>query len=210
MYSVNKQDVNYLPKDAEFEIELYNPLQETILAKISFNNKTVSQEGLILRPGQRVFLERYLNEDRKFKFEVYSVEDNEGSKYTITHNGLVSVSFYKEHDPWKEMLNMGPLNNYRNPNQLYRSSFNASNPIITCSAQMDTGIISKGGLSDQKFTNSNLDFKQYPFLTTNIKLLPDSQQIFELFDIKFKKYCANCGSKISKGDKYCSECGIKL
>jgi hypothetical protein len=63
-YKVNNEDVVYLPKSTEFEIELHNPTQETVLCKIKFNKKDTSGEGLVLRPGQRVFLERYLNEDK--------------------------------------------------------------------------------------------------------------------------------------------------
>lgn len=228
LYSVNKQDVNYLPKDAEFEIELYNPLQETILAKISLNNKEISNGGIILRPGQRIFLERYLNEDRKFKFDVYSVEDTEESKLAISNNGLVSVSFYKEADTikdnqynvysyqerdynhWRDFPYISP--SVLNPDLRVRGgSFgDPLNATITCSASIETGIISKGDKSNQSLKNVILNFKHLPFLTTNVKLLPDSQQPFSTEDLKYRKYCSNCGSKISKGDKYCSECGIKL
>lgn len=211
LYSVNKQDVNYLPKDAEFEIELYNPLQETILAKISLNNKESNDGGIILRPGERVFLERYLNEDRKFKFDVYSVEDTEETRLAISNNGLVSVSFYKENTFYYPSTNhiFGVNLDWLQPRYISPSVLNP-NTVITCSSQRETGIISKGDVSHQSFKSVDIDFQQYPFLTTKVKLLPDSQQIFTISDIKFKKYCANCGSKISKGDKYCSECGIKL
>ena len=211
LYSVNKQEVNYLPKDAEFEIELYNPLQETILAKISLNNKEISNGGIILRPGQRIFLERYLNEDRKFKFDVYSVEDTEESRLAISNNGLVSISFYKEEiiisQPILYTFQVGDYNHcidfpYISPSVL--------NTTITCSASIETGVISKGSKSQQSFKSLNLDFQTLPFLTTNVKLLPDSRQPFSTEDLKYRKYCSNCGSKIRKGDKYCSECGIKL
>lgn len=212
LYSVNNQDVNYLPKDAEFEIELYNPLTGTILAKISFNNKEISGGGIILRPGERVFLERYLNEDRKFKFDVYPVEDTEESRLAISNNGLVSVSFYKEniYSSFKSFYDTFPQSfpPYISPSVL--DPFRVRGLEITCCANLDTGIITKGDVSQQTFKTLNLDFQNYPFLTTNVKLLPDSQQVFTISDIKFKKYCASCGTKISKGDKYCSECGIKL
>lgn len=209
LYNVNKQDVNYLPKDAEFEIELYNPLMETILAKISLNNKEMNGGGIILRPGERVFLERYLNEDKKFKFDVYSVEDTEESKLAISNNGLVSVSFYKENIFSSFKIFYDTINpRWISPSVLNPDLVNRFE--VTCSAQIDTGIVTKGDISHQSFKTLNLDFQSYPFLTTKVKLLPDSHQIFTTSDIKFKKYCASCGSKISKGDKYCSECGIKL
>jgi hypothetical protein len=87
----------YLENGAEFEIELHNPTQNTVLAKISINNKLISYSGIVLRPGERVFLERYLDNSNKFKFETYTVGGNsEEVKKAIELNGLVKIEFYNE------------------------------------------------------------------------------------------------------------------
>lgn len=53
--------------------------------------------GIILRPGERVFLERYLDEAKKFLFETYEVEgDNNDVQKAIANNGDVVVRFYDE------------------------------------------------------------------------------------------------------------------
>ena len=61
----------YLQKGQEFQIELFNPTTDKVLAKIKLNNKLISQSGLVLRPGERVFLDRYFDIDKKFKFDTY-------------------------------------------------------------------------------------------------------------------------------------------
>ena len=61
-------DTVYLNNGDEFEIELFNPTQNKVLSKIEINGVSIGN-GIILRPGERVFLERYLDEAKKFLFE---------------------------------------------------------------------------------------------------------------------------------------------
>lgn len=89
-------DTVYLNNGDEFEIELYNPTQNKVLAKIELNGNSIGS-GIILRPGERVFLERYLNEAKKFLFETYTVNgDNDEVQRAIAENGDVTVKFYNE------------------------------------------------------------------------------------------------------------------
>lgn len=94
---IKKDKFVYLENGTEFEIELHNPTQTTVLAKISINNKLISYSGIVLRPGERVFLERYLDNPNRFKFETYTVGGNsEEVKKAIELNGLVKIDFYNE------------------------------------------------------------------------------------------------------------------
>ncbi len=77
IYSTNTV---YLEKGEEFEIEIFNPTTESILAKIEINGELIANTGLVLKPAQRVFLERYFDVDRRFKFDVYEVENWEKLK----------------------------------------------------------------------------------------------------------------------------------
>ena len=84
-------DTVYLNNGDEFEIELYNPTQNKVLAKIELNGSSIGS-GIILRPGERVFLERYLNEAKKFLFETYNVNgDNEEVQRAIAENGEIII-----------------------------------------------------------------------------------------------------------------------
>lgn len=92
----------YLNNGETFEIELFNPTQGRILAKIELNGKSIGP-GLIIRPGERTFLERYLDDKQgKFLFETYEVSDlnNDTIKNAIQNNGTVSVKFFKEEVPF--------------------------------------------------------------------------------------------------------------
>jgi len=102
----NSLPVYYLEKSSEFQIELFNPTKDTVLAVISLNSKQISQGGLILRPGERVFLDRYLDVAKKFKFDTYEVSNTAEVREAIEDNGDFKVEFYRESTP-------SPYNNLR-------------------------------------------------------------------------------------------------
>ncbi len=89
----------YLKKGQEFQIELFNPTTDVILAKIILNGNPISQGGLVLNPGQRVFLDRYLDVAKKFLFDTYEVSNTEEVKKAIEKNGDFKVEFYRERVP---------------------------------------------------------------------------------------------------------------
>ena len=96
-----KQHTNtvYLKNGDEFEIELFNPTQNKVLAKIEMNGNAIGS-GIIIRPGERVFLERYLDEAKKFLFETYTVNgNNEEVQQAIADNGDIVIKFYNETTP---------------------------------------------------------------------------------------------------------------
>lgn len=86
----------YLKKGEEFQIELFNPTTDTLLATIKLNNKKISNGGLVLRPGERVFLDRFLDVNKKFLFDTYEVSSSDEVRKAIEKNGDLEVSFYKQ------------------------------------------------------------------------------------------------------------------
>lgn len=89
--------VVYLKDGDEFEVEIFNPQQNSVLAKLKINGNYIGGGGVVLKPGQRVFLERYLDEARKFKFETYEVNaKSKEVQEAIKNNGVVEVEFYEE------------------------------------------------------------------------------------------------------------------
>jgi hypothetical protein len=93
-------DTVYLHNGEEFELELFNPTSDKVMAKIKLNGNSIGS-GIVLRPGERVFIERYLDEARKFMFQTYEVNGkSEDVKRAIANNGDVEVTFYKEEIPW--------------------------------------------------------------------------------------------------------------
>lgn len=89
----------YLQKGQEFQIELFNPTTDVVLAKITLNGKSISQGGLVLNPGQRVFLDRYLDVAKKFLFDTYEVSNTKETKEAIADNGDFKVEFFRESKP---------------------------------------------------------------------------------------------------------------
>jgi len=95
-------DTVYLNNGEEFEIELYNPTENKVLAQIELNGKSIGGGGIVLRPGERVYLERFIDDNKKFLFETYLVGKSGEVKKAIQNNGTVTVKFYKEtiRNPW--------------------------------------------------------------------------------------------------------------
>lgn len=86
----------YLDKDSEFQIKLFNPTTDTIAAEVYVNDKVIGVP-IIIRPGQLIWLERYLDEARKFKFDTYEVEMGSAEvRAAIANNGDIRIKFYKE------------------------------------------------------------------------------------------------------------------
>lgn len=93
--SIKKGKV-YLSDKEEFQIELFNPLQDCILADIKLNGNSISKSGLVLNPGQRFYLDCFIDNKKKFIFDTYEVDDTDETTQAITKNGLLEVFFYKE------------------------------------------------------------------------------------------------------------------
>jgi len=130
----------YLEKGQEFSIELFNPTSDTILAKIHLNGNAIAQGGLVLRPGERVFLDRYIDVAKKFVFDTYEVSNSAEVRKAIEDNGDFKVEFYKEsiynrypHIRLNGSYNQGlPYQNYHNGyynsgTPLYRGDITTSN-----------------------------------------------------------------------------------
>jgi hypothetical protein len=86
----------YLTDGEEFQIELYNPMTQCVLADIKLNGNSISESGLVLRPGERFYLDCFIDDKKKFVFSTYEVEDTQESHDAISKNGLLEVFFYKE------------------------------------------------------------------------------------------------------------------
>ena len=91
----NNQRIVYLKDNSEFQIQIFNPYTYTIGADIYINGTQMSNR-IVLKPGERIWLERYLNEARKLLFSTYKVENTSEVKAAIQNNGEVKLMFYKE------------------------------------------------------------------------------------------------------------------
>ena len=88
----------FLNDKDNFEFELHNPKQKSVLVKIKLNGEYISTSGVVLRPGQRVFLERFLDSNNKFEFSTYEVNNTSENRSAIDLNGDVRIEFYDEQE----------------------------------------------------------------------------------------------------------------
>lgn len=87
----------YLKDGDEFQIQIFNPYQYVIGVSFTFNSDSVdNSKMLVLKPGERVWLDRYLDDNRKLKFWTYKVNNSEEVKKAIEKNGILNIYFYKE------------------------------------------------------------------------------------------------------------------
>lgn len=216
----------YMKDQTEFEIELYNPTKNKVLAKIEMNGQSISDSGIVLKPGQRVFLERFLDSDKKFLFETYEVNNNKEVKEAIQNNGRVTVKFHREDGTpifrgfntatifngsngfgWSEFTystninsNLTKTTSFNNENVLNDSiSANYSN------RKMETGSVEEGSKSGQNFMTSNGRFDWFHSWVSEWQIMPYSQQPKTTKDLVEK--CVKCGTKLKSNYKFCPECG---
>lgn len=89
----------YLKDGANFQVELFNGETDTFGAVLELNGKPISDSKLVLRPGERIFLDRYIDDQVKFLFETYEVDGSDAKvREAIKNNGNVNVKFYRERE----------------------------------------------------------------------------------------------------------------
>jgi len=91
----------YLEDGTEFELEFHNDSDDYVKADITINGIKQSS-ALVLRPHQRFYLDRFMDEQKKFKFNTFMTgnDDIEKLKEIIEKNGRIKVEFYQELKPY--------------------------------------------------------------------------------------------------------------
>jgi len=226
----------YLKGNTHFEIELFNPKTTKILAKIYLDGICIAPAGFIIKPGQRVFLERWLDESKKFLFETYEIDESPEAKNAVLENGKVRVEFFDQeitgpstsipttwtYQPYAAPPNtpadipiIGPMYGGTTLNQVYVSSRSSGimgqNSSIAQSIwnKTETGRIEKGEESTQSLIIESSNYHPWPCTTICLKILSESQKPVELHEIR--NYCTNCGSRNKKSSwNFCPTCGTKI
>jgi hypothetical protein len=216
----------YLKDGSEFEIELYNPSRKTVLSKIKINGEFINGGGIILRPGERVFLERYIDVPRKFKFETYTVDSTNETMNAIANNGDVEILFYEEQDivintnlTWNPTYTTNNYNDviggsFTTTNLNLKSTFNSTYDTLSFSndvqsKSVETGRVEQCSSSNQIFKTVSKNFNVWTVSTSIWKLLPESQKPIEKSDLIER--CPKCSTKIKKSSwKFCPECGYQM
>lgn len=242
----NKQRVKqfnqnvYLKNGSEFELELYNSSRKTVLSKIKINGEFINGGGIILRPGERVFLERYIDVPRKFKYETYTVDSTNETMNAIANNGDVEILFYEEQEVVNNLYSSNWSPTYINTNltspsignNFYTSSvtFSSSNDTLSFSDNLHSNKF------EQKPRSRSFAKKTKSVETGRVEQGSSSNQSFKTVSKNFNSWtvstsvwkilpeserpieksdliirCPRCSSKLKKSSwKFCPECGNEL
>ena len=185
----------YLKNGDEFELELFNPTQSKVLAKINLNGKSLGS-GIIIRPGERVFLERYLDEARKFLFETYEVDGSDSNvKEAIKNNGEVEVQFFEEYKPNNYWQSPFPQYTYyntgiRDSQIMYGSARSSSIGQTTnnCGGISSSASYTTNSCSCDNVSASNFSRDFAPQETGRVEKGSDSNQNFTYDNTQFNSY----------------------
>ena len=218
----------YLSDGDEYEIELFNPTQEVVLAKIKIDGDYIAGGGIVLRRGERVFLERFLDSPNKFKYSTYVVNGNNTEvQEAIRNNGYVEIEFYSEYKPTFPNRTI-----YSGPNYTYSNGTVNGNPITFTTTGVANLTSGTATTSTSTFYNASLTSTN-TFAGPNIRSLSNkvetgttemgsgSDQTFQhtnktfnefsfwnvawqILPLSQKQYTAE-----EVGTNYCGNCGAK-
>lgn len=211
----------FLNHKDNFEFEIHNPKQRSVLCKIKLNGEYISNNGVIIKPGQRVFLERFLDSNNKFEFSTYMIDPNTPNWSAIELNGDVLIEFYDEQQI-VNYLNLTGGNSFTTintgspywggmtytTNNVGTSTFTTTSNVNCSYNQVETGRIEKGEKSNQSFVNSYETFSPYTSHTVEFKIFPLGNKNKTVEEIR--QYCTECGTKVKKNYKFCPSCGNKI
>jgi len=131
----------YMKNNSEFQIQIFNPYTYTIGINIIIDNKSLGQT-LVLKPGERIWLERYLNEAKKFLFSTYEVNgESKQVQEAIAKNGEIKLEFFKERE--QQVYVNTPITYFDrwNPNQfLYSKSIEPTTYCNTVAGDKSLGL----------------------------------------------------------------------
>jgi hypothetical protein len=145
---VYNDHIVFLNDKDNFELEIHNPKQKSVLCKIKLNGEYISTSGVVLRPGQRVFLERFLDSNHKFEFSTYKVKDTSENRSAIDLNGDVLVEFYDEQEVRNNFL-------YLNGRAMYGSGLTYGERSNDYIPKFGTTICTTGGVYNTTTTTYN-------------------------------------------------------
>jgi hypothetical protein len=227
----------FLNDKDNFEFEIHNPKQSSVLCKIKLNGQYISNSGVVIKPGQRVFLERFLDSNNKFEFSTYEVKNTSENRSAIDLNGDVIIEFYDEYTVTS--TNNILLGNWStglttiNTNSPYYGATFTTNGLVganTLTSSSSSAFYSQSSFEGPNIRNSKLSNKE-----TTPKSLKDNKSIetgrvekgeesnqsfvnsFQNFAphtfhrVQFKIIPLSTKNKnVEEIRQYCTECGTKV
>jgi hypothetical protein len=188
----------FLKNNSYFEIELFNPLSVSVLSDIKLNGQSISKTGLVVKPGQRVYLDCFIDDKKKFIFSTYDIDGSQESLDATEKNGLLEVFFYKEDvitlsnwksnfdkvivEKWYVYPNYNPYNIWHG---ITPPNFNitSSNSTTTNFGNVSNSLYS----SNSSITPPRVKYSNSPIETGRVERGEASKQQFTKVDMDFEK-----------------------
>ena len=228
----------YMNDNSEFQIQIFNPYTYTIGINITIDNKSLGNM-LVVKPGERIWLERYLNDAKKFLFSTYEVNGNSREvKEAIVKNGEIKLEFFKEkqnepihiyREPDYRLYNNGiyydaSFNsvNYCDNNSLSLSSVTNASAYTNLTATVDNISTMYNNATDINCNVRANKVRSKSIETGRVEKGSYSDQKFQMINIDFEywpftteiiKILPVSQKPVFKNDlvkRYCSNCGRKL
>lgn len=209
----NNRSNLYMKDKAEFQIELDNPTSSRYLANITVNGTSIGP-GIILKPGEHIFLDRFTESNNKFKFSTYEIKSNR--EHLTEDNGVVEISFHSVDHGWTTWTAPLTFNDDSSGTTYIYTTDNTNDNIPTIgsinvnynTSNIETGSVEKGSKSEQKLEEGSGNFSVWASETFKYKILPESAKHLTTKDLR--NYCTECGRRSKKGWKFCPSCGKKV
>lgn len=237
--SKDNERIVYLNDGDEFQIQLFNPYQYVIGVSFAFNDSNASNKLLVLKPGERVWLDRYLDDSKCLKFSTYEIENTNEAKNAIQNNGVVEVFFYKEITQTNNYWVPNNSNNWYvhkvedhwhpNTDKFWYGDFSTvisatpdikmnytstyANTATASTCYYNSGSIETGRIEKGSFSNQSFDNYYGDFDKSYFRketIKILPQSMKQISSNELRrKYCVNCGRKLKDKFKFCPFCGEK-
>ena len=227
----------YLNDGTEFQIYLKNPYQDHLGIKIYVNNRSIGNM-LVLKPGQSCWLDRFVDEKKKFLFSTYEVENTGEMRYAINKNGRVKIEFYHEkEEPYVNSpsitwtggpnynvysVSTGDVSYLNSANTVLNSVVDLNNNFTACYNSASTIELSDAVSDKPKRKGLTRQEIDCTIETGRVEKGSVSNQEFETCDISFQYWpfkteeiliLPNSRKQIRVEEtrrRYCSQCGKKV
>lgn len=222
-----------------FEFELHNPKQNSVLVKIKLNGEYISSSGVVLRPGQRMFLERFLDTNNKFEFNTYKVNNTFENRNAIELNGDVRIEFYDEqiiynnlfgttssgtiYRPWNQNIMGGNVNTtltgvHDHGITFSTNSLNTSTTFTSSSSQPVLSSLSTRSIETGRVEKGEKSKQTFTNSYEQFNSYTSHQITYKIKPLinknvtsqDLRQYCDDCGTKVKSSFKFCPNCGNDL
>jgi len=223
-------DKIYLNDKDNFELEFENYTNKRFAAEIKINGKLISTSKLVLEPGQHIYLDRFIDVDRKFQFDTYAVDDTPEAKSAIENNGFIEIKFYKEQEvniflkPVLPTIWINPVYPYQpdpwvNPSPTWWYADNQSSGTTNvmnncqCDCDFNSNVEQRNSVEYCCSENSmaQIETGRINAGGKSDQKLHEVYAVFEIFPTYTTKYqILPISYTPTEVRKYCSECGYRI